>query len=149
MPLVHLDLEYWRPNWEAPSAEEWIQIQKELTAKEKWIIEGNHTSTMELRFQSADLIIFLDFNRFVCLSGVIKRLGKKRSDMPGYLHERFDLEFLRFFKGVWNFSKTRKRKIMDLHNKYSDKPFFVIQSRRETKKLLRQWREEKEKGICA
>ncbi len=23
LPLVHLDLEYWHPNWEKPSQDEW------------------------------------------------------------------------------------------------------------------------------
>lgn len=139
LPVVHLDVEFWRPNWEKPPQEEWIKRQMELIAKEKWIIEGNHTGTMELRFKAADLIIFLDINRWVCLAGVFQRYGKKRSDMPQYLEERLDGEFLRFFKGLWNFSKTRKRTIMDLHEKYPDKLFLVIKSRREMKKLLDQW----------
>ncbi len=145
LPLVHLDMEFWRPNWEKPPAEEWIKRQTELTSKEKWIIDGNHTGTMELRFKSADLIIFLDINRFMCLTGVFKRCGKKRSDMPGYLKERWDMEFLRFFKGIWNFSKTRKLIIMNLHKKYPGKPFFVIESRRKMNRLLNQWRDEKAK----
>lgn len=79
LPLVHLDVEFWRPNWEKPSKEEWIKKQTELISKEEWIIDGNHTGTMELRFEAADIIIFLDINRFVCLAGVFKRHGKKRS----------------------------------------------------------------------
>ncbi|MDF2802003.1 MAG: hypothetical protein K0S61_1906 [Anaerocolumna sp.] len=135
LPLVHLDVVFWRPNWEKTPKEEWINKQTELVAKEKWIIEGNHTDTMELRFKSADLIIFLDINRFICLVSVFKRHGKKRSDMPCYLEERLDLEYIKFFRGLWNFSKTRKHTILDLHNKYSDKPFFVIKSR----KIMNTW----------
>ena len=140
LPLVHLDVEFWRANWEKPSKEEWLKIQMELISKEKWIIDGNHTDTMELRFKAADLVIFLDINRWICLASVFKRYGKKRSDMPRYLEERLDREFWRFIKVLWNFSKTRKRTIMDLHKKYPDKPFFVIESRRKIKKLLNQWR---------
>ena len=147
LPLVHLDMEFWRPNWEKPPKEEWIKKQTEFISKEKWIIDGNHTDTMELRFKTADIIIFLDINRFVCLAGVFKRLGKKRSDWPQYLEERMDREFFQFCKGLWSFSKTRKRRIMGLHKKYPDKPFFVIKSRREMNKLLSQWRDEKAKHI--
>ncbi len=143
LPPVHLDVEFWRPNWEQPSPAEWLQRQTELIAKEKWIIDGNHTGTMELRFQAADLIIFLDINRWACLAGVLKRHGKKRADMPQYLEERLDREFLRFLKGLWNFSKTRKRAILGFHDQYPDKPFLVIQSRREMNRLIRQWRAEK------
>jgi adenylate kinase family enzyme len=130
LPLIHLDVEFWRPNWEMPPKDEWIKKQTELLSKDKWIIDGNHSDTMELRFKSADLIIFLDINRFTCLAGVLKRYGSKRSDMPQYLDERLDLEFIKFLKGLWNFPKLRKYMIMDLHKKYPDKPFFVIESRR-------------------
>lgn len=145
LPTVHLDVEFWRPNWEQPSQAEWLQKQTELIAKEKWIIDGNHTGTMELRFQTADLIIFLDINRWVCLTGVFKRHGKKRADMPQYLEERLDRDFLRFLKGLWNFSQTRKRTITGFHDQYPDKPFLVIQSRRAMNQLIRQWRAEKAK----
>jgi adenylate kinase family enzyme len=147
LPLVHLDVEFWRPNWEKPTKEEWIKKQTELTSKEKWIIDGNHTDTMELRFKAADIVIFLYINRFVCLVSVLLRNGKKRSDTPQYLEEKLDMEFFKFCNRLWSFSKTSKRTIMDLHKKYPDKPFFVIGSRRKMKKLLNQWRDEKAKHI--
>lgn len=147
LPLVHLDVEFWRPNWEKPAKEEWIKKQMDLTSKKKWIIDGNHTDIMELRFKAADIVIFLDINRFVCLASVFFRNGKKRSDTPPYLEEKLDKEFLHFCKELWSFSKTRKRTIMNLHKKYSNKPFFVIDSRRKMKKLLNQWRDEKAKYI--
>lgn len=147
LPAVHLDAEFWRPNWEKPTEEEWLKKQTELISKGKWIIDGNHTGTMELRFKTADIIIFLDINRFVCMAGVLKRYGKKRPDMPQYLEERTDREFFRFLKGLWSFSKTRKHIIMDLHKKYPDKPFFIIKSRRNVRRLLNQWRDEKAKQI--
>ena len=121
----------------------------ELISKEKWIIDGNvnHGDTMELRFEAADLIIFLDINCFICLTSVIKRNGKKRSDTPQYLEEKFDKGFIRLCKGLWSFSKTRKRTIMNLHKKYPNKPFFVIDSRRKMNNLLNLWRDEKTKHI--
>lgn len=134
LPLVHLDVEFWRPNWEKPPEEEWI-------------IDGNHTDTMELRFKAADIVIFLDINRFVCLVSVLLRNGKKRSDTPQYLEEKLDEGFSRLCKGLWSFSKTRKHTIMNLHKEYPNKPFFVIDSRRKMKKLLNQWRDEKAKHI--
>lgn len=149
LPLVHLDVEFWRPNWEMPSKDEWKKRNGELISEEKWILDGNvnHGGTMEMRFEAADLIIFLDINLFVCLAGVIKRNGKKRSDTTQYREEKFNKEFFRFCKGILSFSMTRERTIMNLHKKYADKPFFVIHSRRKMKKLLNQWRDEKAKHI--
>ncbi len=106
LPLVHLDVEFWRPNWEKPTEEEWIDKQREFISKEKWLIEGNHTGTMRLRFEAADLMIFLDVNRLVCLAGVLKRRGKKRSDLPQYLEEKLDRGFFQMCRGLWRFPKN-------------------------------------------
>ncbi len=142
LPLVHLDLHFWRTNWEMPSYDEWKNKNFELISNDKWIIDGNvnHGGTMELRFKASDLVIFLDVNRFVCLAGVIKRTGKGRCDFPCYLEEKFDKGFLQLCKGLWNFSKVRKPLILDLHSKYNDKPFLVIKGRSAMKKFLIQWK---------
>lgn len=141
LPLVHLDVEFWRPNWEKTPRDEWIIKQTELISNEKWIIEGNYNSTMELRFKVTDAVIFLDINRFICLISILKRHGTKRSDLPKYLEEKLDFEFLQFCKLVWKFSKVGKNSIMELHNKYPNKPFIRIKSRRQLKKRLIQWKE--------
>jgi adenylate kinase family enzyme len=143
LPLVHLDVEFWSPNWEMPSKEEWLDKQAELVSKDQWIIDGTHQATMELRFKAADLVIFLDLNRLVCLVSVLRRNGKKRTDMPQYLEEKLDRQFLQFCRRLWDFPIMGKRTILGLHEKYPDKPFLVIESRRQMKELLRQWRDGK------
>lgn len=105
LPLIHLDVEFWRPNWEMPPKNEWIEKQKELVSKDKWIIDGNHTGTMDIRFKTSDLVVFLDINRFVCLAGVFTRNGKKRSDMPQYLQEKLDMDFFDCVKDYGIFLK--------------------------------------------
>jgi len=98
--LFHLDKELWQPGWVMPSREEKIARQKEMMSGEKWIIDGNYDSTMEIRFAAADLVVFLDINRFGCLFSVMKRTGKKRSDLPDYLEEPkvFSKDFFRFLQ---------------------------------------------------
>lgn len=145
LPLVHLDAEFWLPNWELPSKEEWLNKNTEFISKEKWIIDGmcSHGGTMNLRVEAADVIIFLDINRFICLAGVIKRNGKKRSDTAlnrYHRDEKFDKRFIGFCKGIINFNKTRKISIIDLHKRYPEKPFYVINSRREMNNLIKQWK---------
>lgn len=144
LPLVHLDVEFWLLNWQVPPKDDWIRKQRELISKGKWIIEGNHTDTIEIRFEATDLVIFLDINRLVCLASVIKRNGKKRSDTKQYKEEKFDKRFFKLCKGLWYFSKKRKPIINGLHKKYPEKQFFIINSRREMNKFLKQWRAEKE-----
>jgi len=135
--MIHLDCEFWQPDWTKTPKEEWIEKQKEFIKGEKWIIDGNYKSSMELRFAAADLVIFLDINRFVCMWSALKRHGKKRSDLPDYLEEKMNLEFIDFLKWIWSFKKTGKRRILDLHEKYSEKEFLVLKSRKAVREFLK------------
>ena len=134
--LIHLDNEYWKPGWTATPKDEWIDRQKELISGESWIIDGNYDSTLELRFAAADCVIFLDINRFMWIYGAWKRHGKKRSDLPDYLEEKVDKEFLEFIKWIWDFPKKHRKKILHLHNQYPDKQFIVLKSRGQIKKFV-------------
>lgn len=145
LPLIHLDVEYWRPNWEKTPKEEWVKKQTDLISKEKWIIDGNYNGTIELRYKVADLIIFLDINRFICLISALKRHGTKRTDLPQYLEEKLDFEFIQFCKWIWSFSKMGRQTIMELHKKYPDKPFLIFKSRRKLQKMLVGWRNDSTK----
>ena len=107
-----------------------------LVAQERWIIDGNYNSTLELRFRAADAVVFLDIARITCMISALKRHGKKRSDLPQYLEEKVDAEFLQFCKWIWEFKKTGRQTIMRLHEKYPDKPFFKIAGRREMHRTL-------------
>ena len=138
-PLFHLDKEFWQPGWVLTPRNEKIARQQEIISDEKWIIDGNYDSTMELRFSAADLIIFLDISRFICIWSAMHRTGKKRSDLPDYLVEPniFSREFIEFCKWIWSFPKTGKKTIMDLHCKYPKKPFVVLKSRKAVKRFLK------------
>ena len=141
-PLYHLDKELWQADWVMTTKEEKIAKQQVMISGEQWIIDGNYNSTLEIRFAAADLIIFLDISRVVCLISVIKRTREKHSDIPEFLeeHKIFDKEFIEFCKWIWSYPKTGRKTVMELHEKYSDKAFLHIQSRREVKKLIKNFK---------
>ena len=142
--LYHLDRELWQPGWVMPSKEEKIAKQREMIKGDKWIIDGNYNSTMELRFAAADLVIFLDINRVACILSAVKRTGKKRADLPDYLTEPrvFSKEFRAFCRWIWFYPKTGRKTVMALREKYPEKDFVRIKTRREMKKLLSEWTDE-------
>ena len=142
-PLFHLDTEHWKPGWVQSSKEEKIARQNEIISGDKWIIDGNYGSTMEIRFAAAELVIFLDLSRIICAISVIRRHGKKRPDLPDYLEESgiFSKDSREFFKWVWSYPKTGRKTVMALKEKYPDKAFLQIKTRREVRKLLKAWGE--------
>ena len=140
-PLYHLDNEFWKPDWVMATKEEKETRYSEIFAGETWIIDGNYNSTLELRFAAADLIIFLDINRFVCILSAARRAGRKRSDLPGYLEESrwFSKRFFGFAKWLWEYPKAFRPQVLALRDMYPHKVFLHVKSRREVRGLLRKW----------
>ncbi len=104
LPLIHLDTEYWRPGWVGTSDEEWRPYVEKLAARDSWIMEGNFSSTFDLRMPRADTIILVIRPRLSCLWRVFKRYlkfrGKTRPDLAAGCPERFDPAF---YKWIWDF----------------------------------------------
>ena len=139
LPLIHLDAHFWRPNWEMPTHEEWREKNLEFIAGAQWIIDGmcSHGGTMELRFAAADLAIILDVNRFTCLLGIIKRLGKPRPETAIWAYEKFDWKTISCCKGVLTRPYRLKRIYLDLHARYPDTAYWVVKGRRGMRRMVR------------
>lgn len=139
IPVVHLDKLFWRPGWVQVSKEEFDKLHREALAREKWIMDGNFDRTMAERITRSDTVIYLDFSRFACLMGVLKRVfttyGKVRPDMGEGCPERIDWDFL---KWVWDFNKNKREKNYRLLNEAEGKETIVLKNRRAVKKFLEQ-----------
>jgi hypothetical protein len=60
LPVIHLDLHFWKPGWVAPSQTEWRGKQCGVLAGDAWIADGNYPQTLDLRLERADTVVFLD-----------------------------------------------------------------------------------------
>ena len=78
-PVLHLDKVFWLPGWEHISREELVKIQKEFMSGDRWIIDGNYASSLDIRMKAADLAIYLDMNRLICLHGRNKQAEEKET----------------------------------------------------------------------
>lgn len=138
--VYHLDSMFWKKGWVPISREELIQQQKQIFAKDSWIIDGNYSSTLELRLEAADTIIFLNLPRVQCVYRVIKRRiqyhNRTRPDMGEDCKEKLDMEFL---KWVWMFPKSKKPNILSkLRELANDKQVIILNSSAEVNKFLNQ-----------
>ena len=138
LPVVHLDKLFWKPGWVESTREEIDGIIQWEIRKDRWIIDGNYNRTLTMRMERCDTVIYLDFSRFACLWGVMKRIltthGTVRPDMGDGCPERFDLEFL---KWVWNFNKTKRKQYYELLNSLEDKNVIILRSRREVNAFVK------------
>ena len=137
LPVVHLDQLFWTPGWVSVSKDEFDRMHEAALAEEKWIIDGNFDRTIPVRLQRCDTVIYLDFNRFACLMGVLKRVlttyGKVRPDMGEGCPERIDLDFL---KWVWNFNKNKRERNYSLLKEAEGVRVIILKNRRMVKKFL-------------
>lgn len=132
LPVVHLDRLYWKPGWIRSPNEEWERRVRELVAADSWIHDGNYTTTLPLRLPRADLVVFVDTPRRVCLYRALRRriTGNKIHDIPG-CPETIDWEFVRY---VWRFPKDHRVKLMD---KLATHPEVVrLRTRRQVREFL-------------
>lgn len=97
LPLVHLDLLYWRADRTTVTREEFDRRLAQELAAPQWIIDGNYQRTVGRRLAAADTVFFLDYPTEVCLGGLAERQGKPRPDMP-WVEEGTDEEFLAYVR---------------------------------------------------
>jgi len=139
-PLIHLDYENWSPGWVSLPKEEFIAKQREWAQGERWLIDGNYNSSMEIRFLAADLVIFLDLPRWLCVWRVFKRQGTQRPDIKPGVVERgiFSKDFAAFLRFVLFYNWNNRPRVYELHEKYPAVAFLRLNTRKAVKDLLEQ-----------
>ena len=132
LPVYHLDLLYWNSDRTTVSKELFVERLRDVLNLEKWIIDGNYGSTMEMRIKECDTVFFLDYPVEICLEGVRQRQGKPREDMP-WTETEDDEEFLEFIR---NYNTQSRPKVIELLEQYNDKQIIVFRSRVEAEKYV-------------
>ncbi|WP_194791937.1 AAA family ATPase [Pseudomonas sp. UFMG81] len=114
LPVVHLDRLFWEPGWVEPEPEAFRERVRQALAGDAWVCEGNYARrTFDLRMPRADLIVWLDTPRLVCLKRVVARsLSRRpREDLPEGCGERVNAQFFEFLRFVWGFDGAYRRGI--------------------------------------
>ncbi|MCC6603224.1 MAG: hypothetical protein IT327_08445 [Anaerolineae bacterium] len=73
LPVIHLDVHFWKPGWVAPSDSEWREVQSRLLASDAWIADGNYHETLDLRLERADTVVYLDTPWWLCAARAFVR----------------------------------------------------------------------------
>ena len=137
LPVVHLDRLWWNPGWQNVTQEEFDERLSRAVQMESWIIDGNFSRTIGQRLQYCDTIVYLDFNRWLCLWGMFQRVvgsyGKVRPDMSPGCPERFDWEFVKF---IWNFNKNNRVRNYTWLAQAKHAEAIILKNRREVKAFL-------------
>jgi len=128
LPLFHLDSYFFVSGWEERNYEEFLQIQKGLVDQDFWVIDGNDTRSLEMRFSKADTVIYFHFNRFLCLWRIFKRRFYERSHPSDRAEGCTETIRFHLIKYLWGFPQRVKQSIEDLRLKYPKAKFYEFQN---------------------
>ncbi|HSP23304.1 MAG TPA: topology modulation protein [Planococcus sp. (in: firmicutes)] len=116
LPVHHLDAYHWKRGWKEADKEEFKAAQRNIVKGEEWIIEGNYSSTFDIRMAQADTFIYLELPLVICLYRVLKRwltnIGKTRPDMGEGCPEKMEWEFIKFIVTTYAARKVKMRSRM-------------------------------------
>ncbi|MGH8883764.1 MAG: topology modulation protein [Egibacteraceae bacterium] len=136
IPVTHLDTRYYDGHWNPLPQERFAELQRELVARPRWIIEGNYASTLPIRLAAADTVIFCDLPALVCLWGILERRlrhGAGQHDAIG-VYDRITWDFLRYILGYQRSMRPRVQRLLAEHASHAD--LVVLHSRRAARRYL-------------
>lgn len=77
-PVTHLDAAFYDDEWNELSMEKFAAVQRDLVAREKWVIDGNYNSTLQIRLQACDTVVLMDVSTLAALWGVFPATPARR-----------------------------------------------------------------------
>lgn len=100
LPVIHLDVLFWKPGWVESEDDEFRLAVINALAAPRWICDGNFGSTWDVRMPRADTIIWIDRSPWHSLWRAIRRMIQYRKggrpDIAEGCDESVDLNFYRF-----------------------------------------------------
>ena len=112
LPVIHLDVLFWKPGWVESGDVEFREAVVAALSAPTWVCDGNFGSNWDLRMPLSDTIIWIDQPRALCLFRAIWRaITYRRGGRPDIAEgcpETFDLAFYRF---IWSYDRKVKPRL--------------------------------------
>ena len=132
LPLCHLDLLYWNPDKTTVDSETFRTRLEAVLHQDRWILDGNFSSTMEWRLRFCDTVFLFDLPVDTCLQGIKARRNRPRPDLP-WIETEEDGEFTAFVKA---FPQERLPRIYALLKQFPHLALTVFHSREQSEEYL-------------
>lgn len=107
----------WLPQWQNRSIEDQRRIAARIAAEDRWVLDSAYATWRDIILVRAELIVFLDYPRWLSLSLLIRRTVRRCVQNPPVCNgntESFRRVFTRDSIILWHFkSFNRKRKAIE------------------------------------
>jgi len=134
LSLHHLDKYFFVNNWTERDTQEFLDIQESLVKRTKWIIDGNSIKSLEIRYSRADLVLFLNYPRWICYYRALKRIFSKNLEIDDRAEECTEKVSWKLLKYMWSFDQRVEKPIAYLREKYPEVKFIEIKKDQELHK---------------
>ena len=147
LDVVHLDAVWHRSDRTHLTREEFDKRLETLLARDRIILDGHYSRTLERRLAACDTVFLFDLPVQTCLAGARARLGREREDLP-FVDEELSEELA---ERIRDFSRSALPEAMTLIEKHrAGRQIVIFHSRTEADDYLSRlggrdeaWEEEK------
>ncbi len=73
IPYIQMDAIFWGPNWSEPNDDEFFPKVQCALNQEAWVLDGNYTRTIPIKWANIDCVICLDYSLFRTVRQVVGR----------------------------------------------------------------------------
>lgn len=136
IPVYHLDKYFYKENWQERNYQDFLHIQQELIAQDSWIIDGNNTKSLEMRYARANVVLYFKYSRLICLWRIFKRLWYKDAaiqDRAKGCQETVRWQLIRY---MWSFDQRVSAALEHLQAQYPAVKLYVVQSDVQLKRIV-------------
>jgi hypothetical protein len=122
VPVIELDKHFWQPDLAPLSREKWVEVQRKLAIRSRWIMDGDlgPYDALPVRLSTADTVLLLDFPLWLCLCRALRR-GKENWDFWWWLI-------------TWGW--LERRKIRDMLAEHPNAQVHILRSQKELDQFL-------------
>lgn len=141
LPLTHVDAIQFLPGMKIRPYRESIDILKKIQEQESWLIDGyGPLDILELRFQKAEQIVFIDLplwrHYWWATKRQIKSLWLRREELPEGCEEFSLAHTLKLYKTLWRVHQQMRPELIKILVRESNKNKTIyIRTLREWKAL--------------
>lgn len=149
LPVYYLDQFYFKENWAKSDYQQFLAMQHDIVDQNQWIIDGNCLKSLQIRYERADIVLYFNYFRLVCLFRLIKRLFSK--DLAIKDRALGCKEALRWdlFAYMWRYEERMNYRVLnlisELRAQYPQVKFIEIHNDKELKEVWKLFIQDKEK----
>ncbi|MBY0552990.1 adenylate kinase [bacterium] len=127
-PYIEMDKLFWEPNWKWSTDEKFFDQLKTALNRDTWVLDGNYSRSVPIKWQNVEMIIWLDYSFGRTLFQAVKRAVRRTLTQEELWEgtnnrESFKKSFFSKDSIIWWTITTHKQNKIKYENVMSDARF--------------------------